>query len=140
MSDRGHRTLHIYDVKAIQSERDAVEAILAKEGLSREDDVEDDTLTGLWSDDEARLDAHDEIAGALIAAMPGIAFAIWNDPKYEYLGGISLYTPELGVYSADCDADGNVVKTAHEIVTFLGRFLGEPWTKALTALGRGGAK
>lgn len=95
-------------------------------------------VAGEYVDEEGRLDLSNEIAQALIAAAPGMAFTTWTDPKYEYEGVLSMYTPELGLYQHGCNADGDATFTAWEIERWLGLTmvdltvkLGKPWTDAL---------
>ena len=61
----------------------------------------------------------DEIATELIEAAPECSFVGWDDPVYEYLGGLVAYTKQLGEYSHSCDADGNPVLTGEEITKLL---------------------
>jgi hypothetical protein len=94
----------------------------------------------------------EEIAAELIAAAPECAFLAWDDPVYEYLGGLVAYTKKLGEYGHSCDADGTPVLTAEEITKLLvelaaeqpkatitdaiaaiAKAAGEPWFKALPA-------
>jgi len=83
----------------------------------------------------------DEIAAKLMKAAPGASFVLWEDPKYEWLGSVSAYTPELGVFSAECDANGQPVihyQTAAQVITeaagagadvlaAFARAMGRPW-------------
>jgi len=93
--------------------REAVLNVIRRQGLGEDwgtSHVGDTLQIGeQYVDDSASLAANIEVADDLIEAAPDAAFVIWTDPKYEYLGGITMYTPELGRFDGDCDADGNVV-------------------------------
>lgn len=97
------------------------------------------TLCTAYGDSEARLGTNDEIASAL-TELEGVAFAAWDDPKYEWLGQLTIHVPELGAYSAQCDANGTVVLDADVLVkhlragTLTEAVLGVPWSDALIAL------
>lgn len=56
------------------------------------------------------------IAQKLIACAPGASWSLWEDPKYEWLGDLFLYTPTLGVFNADCSSGGDAVFTASEVL------------------------
>lgn len=45
----------------------------------------------------------------------GCSFAMWEDPKYEWLGALVMSTPALGSFSSSCDADANPVLSPGEI-------------------------
>jgi hypothetical protein len=88
---------------------------------------------GAW---EASCGSSDEIASAMEDRAPGAAFYVWEDPKYEWLGSANAYSPTLGSWGAECDADGQGVWTRGEILSLidkhpsvedLKRELGEPW-------------
>jgi hypothetical protein len=38
-----------------------------------------------------------------------VVFEIWEEPKYEWLGELTAYHPDLGRLSRQCDADGEIV-------------------------------
>lgn len=44
-----------------------------------------------------------------------VTFDMHDDPKYEWMGERYMYHPELGSFSATCDAQGNAVITDHEV-------------------------
>lgn len=79
-----------------------------------------------------------DLADALIEAAPGAKFTTWTDPAYEWLGTVVRYTPELGRHQAECDAEGNAVFSASELLAAVGNhpalaaYIGEPWSRALT--------
>ena len=82
-----------------------------------------------------------EIAAALPAEA---AWKVWEDPKYEHLGEVHLNHPDLGVFVADCDAQGHPVFTSEEIDRLiertdadrvqLGHLTGRTWEIALEQL------
>ena len=82
-----------------------------------------------------------EIAAALPAEA---AWKVWEDPKYEHRGGVHLNHPDLGVFVADCDAQGRPVFTSEEVDRLiertdedrvqLGHLTGRTWEIALEQL------
>lgn len=82
-----------------------------------------------------------EIAAALPAEA---AWKVWEDPKYEHLGEVHLNHPDLGVFVADCDAQGRPVFTNEEVDRLiertdadrvqLGHLTGRTWEIALEQL------
>lgn len=81
---------------------------------------------------------------------PHASYIIWQDPKYEYLGVVEMFTPELGLFSADCDADGNPILSRQSLLDLidkqpddfsmaqfrliLDKAMGGPWTRAFEEL------
>lgn len=57
----------------------------------------------------------DTYADNLMEAAPGASFVLWEDPKYEWLGDLRAYAPDLGPYAAECDANGTPVLSPGEI-------------------------
>jgi hypothetical protein len=93
-----------------------------------------------YGDEECSLDQNEVIANALIAAAPGCSFAAWSDPKYEFDGAMTMYTPELGRFDGACDSNGNIHWTNEEISQFFGatpipdrveKALGLTWQRVL---------
>ena len=82
-----------------------------------------------------------EIAAALPAEA---AWKVWEDPKYEHLGEVHLNHPDLGVFVADCDAQGRPVFTSEEVDRLIertdadrvqvGHLTGRTWEIALEQL------
>lgn len=79
------------------------------------------------------------------AALPNeAAWKVWEDPKYEHLGEVHLNHPDLGVFVADCDAQGHPVFTSEQIDRLiertdadrvrLGHLTGRTWEIALEQL------
>ena len=63
---------------------------------------------------------HSEISvgssAEIAAALPSDAgWKVWEDPKYEHLGEVHLNHADLGVFVADCDAQGRPVFTTDAI-------------------------
>jgi len=93
---------------------------------------------------------HSEISvgssAEIAAALPSdAAWKVWEDPKYEHLGEVHLNHPDLGVFVADCDAQGRPVFTSDAIDRLvertdadrvqLGHLTGRTWGMALEQLG-----
>lgn len=78
----------------------------------------------------------------LMKEAPGAAYLTNEDPYADWLGGLYAYTPELGIYSAECDANGIPQFTATNVRAIIQMTpeeqaiaLGEPWLDgALQAL------
>jgi hypothetical protein len=122
MGDRTSMQVYVYDCP--EDQRAGVLAIL----------TEDYQLDGEWgaagrevflrldipyTADEISVGSADQIAAELIEAAPGCSFALWEDPKYQWLGSVNVYTPALGLFSAECDANGQPVYTAREITDMI---------------------
>jgi Protein of unknown function (DUF3145) len=60
-----------------------------------------------------------QLAAELIDAAPGASFIVWEDPAYEWLGTVCAYTPELGAYEAESDANGVPQLSGAAILTLL---------------------
>jgi hypothetical protein len=100
------------------------------------------SLTEPYTDHAASCGTADDLAAELTRAAPGASFVLWEDPAYSWLGSLQAYTPALGAFSADCDADGNVVFTIGEVthvlrenagdadhnVNAMRNAMGVPWT------------
>lgn len=63
-------------------------------------------LGGCFGAHEVSCGSSDEIAKQMIQDAPGAAFIVNEDPYADWLGSVNVYTPELGWYSAECDANG----------------------------------
>ncbi len=63
--------------------------------------------------DEGRFDELEQIGNIL--SEHGFIWTGQIDPKYEYLGDYFAFVPELGLFTAECDADGNVVISSHTL-------------------------
>lgn len=90
---------------------------------------------------EISVGSSEDVAGEL----PGeAAWKVWEDPAYEHLGQVHLHHPDLGRFSADCDACGRAVFTNLEVdrlaaehggdLVQLRHNTGLTWEQALEAL------
>lgn len=82
-------------------------------------------------------EASNDLADELVKAAPGISFLVWTDATVDWLGALVRYTPELGIYKADCITEGDVRFGASEMVRMatldaeaVGRYVGLPWEEA----------
>lgn len=68
----------------------------------------------VWVDIEERLVGEcREAAEAVLAALAGqVAFAVTEDPKYEWLGTVCRYDPARGMHETECDAEGEALLSA----------------------------
>lgn len=107
-------------------------------------------LTGTtYGDSDASTGIYED-ATALAAKVPNSVYVAWTDPKYEWLGTIVIHVPGLGVFTADCNADGQPVMsnnalqelidqqpddmTIAEFREVLGKATGQPWFDAIEDL------
>lgn len=78
-------------------------------------------------------------------ALPrGAAWKVWENPAYEHLGEAHLNHPDLGVFVADCDAQGRPMFNSGEVDALveltggdrvrLGHHTGRIWEMALEQL------
>lgn len=79
------------------------------------------SLGTTYGESEARGDESEEVAARLIEAAPEATFVAWTDPKYEWLGSLVAYAPDLGEFASDCDAEGQPQFTAQGMARLLGR-------------------
>lgn len=143
MSDYSALTLTVYDCPPEQ--RETVLETMRTYGIGDDEGNGDGLRFGVdYHDFEARLDAYAEVAGVLMTEAPGASFRIWNDPKYEWLGGLMLYTPDLGAWGHNCDADGQPVFSVDEVLKIAEmqpderrRALGLEWSDALASKASG---
>ena len=68
-----------------------------------------------YGDDEMSLGTDQEIADALIESFPSVTFEVWQDPKYEWDGTITIYAPDLGRYGGTCNSEGEPYLTARQV-------------------------
>lgn len=85
---------------------------------------------------------HDDLSPLERLAELGCSFEGWEDPVAEWLGTLTLYTPELGWWSGPCDADGAIVVAestlleaiyGHGDLAEVERYLARPWREAMAA-------
>ena len=135
MGDYSYLTLIVYALPLGTPEVDILVAINEDWGLTCEEtDDPNSAVIGRWTAEEASLDAYESIGKRLRKIEPNLTFEIWNDPKYEYLGGLFMNAPELGSWTGQCDSDGSPVFTAHEVEKILreppdrqAKLFGLPW-------------
>ncbi len=90
---------------------------------------------------EIRVGCATELADDLMQRAPEVAFIVYEDPAYEYLGTTCLYVSGLGLFTADCGPDGEPVLTLSEILQLDNEpadvrqaKLGLPWLTAIAAM------
>lgn len=89
--------------------------------------------------------AADAVLAALADLDVAVPFAVVECPKYEFLGTVCRYLPELGMHEVQCDADGTALLPAHVLRTLTTRrtdpvavlaevraHLGTAWDSVLT--------
>lgn len=101
------------------------------------------TLGEMYGDNQMSCGAADDIAAVLTDVAPGAAFEVSEDPYADWLGSLNRYTPSLGHWSAECDANGQPQFSGDVILSWLDAHLsraeiedrlGIPWRRALDAL------
>src|SRR5690606_37765226 len=55
--------------------------------------------------------AAEAVLAVLRAHDLDVPFSVAEDPKFEWLGTLCRYHPDLGMHEADCDANGQAVLT-----------------------------
>lgn len=152
MSDHSTATLVIYEVPPDQEAalRAAVNDSDERPGEWPDED-EPLTLGEHYYVEECSLDANETLADDIIDAAPGATFAVWVDPKYEYQGVITAYTPArgLGRFDGVCTSDGDPYVTLGELERLpdlgkldggdplsdaLARILGKAWFDHIAAI------
>jgi hypothetical protein len=128
MSDRSPLTLDIHDALPEAYAR-AVAAVFGDRtayGIDDKTIIEITQPGATWlTADDMSLGTAEDLAADLMALMNGDAdedreplqfgFTTWQDPKYEYPGTLHRYFPGGSLFTADCDADGNVTVTVDKI-------------------------
>lgn len=102
MSDRTYFELKIVECPASQISE--VRAVLLGHSLLDDDHVL--RIGDSYTVDEIRCGTAEEVADELRVRAPGASWVCWEAPKYEWLGDLYRFTPELGVFTAECDGDG----------------------------------
>lgn len=115
MSDRTHLQLQILHCPPDQLRK--VHAVIEYSICDLADD-EDVELGETYEVEETVCGTADEIAAKLQQDAPDAAWLCWEDPKYEWLGKLHRYTPELGLWSRECDANGTPLFVAEEVLQF----------------------
>jgi hypothetical protein len=57
----------------------------------------------------------DDVGAQFVERAPGAIFTCWTSPAYEYLGNAVMYAPDLGKFTADCDANGTPLLSQDEL-------------------------
>lgn len=145
MSDRTYFQIVIYAAPA--DERAAIERIFEQYdigyGETRDSDGFYRVVLGAQANThEIRCGSASDIAQELVHHAPRSSWELWEDPAYEWLGDVRRYTPDLGLFTAECTSEGCPVFTVAEVLQMVTqseqsrlRALGETHRKALAALG-----
>ena len=88
-----------------------------------------------FTDDQWTCGAGHDLAKKL--RKLGVAFEFHEDPKYEWMGDLHMYHPELGQFYSTCDADGEVQISATEVSDLEKKYpkAGSRWVKLRERLG-----
>lgn len=70
-----------------------------------------------FTDDQFRCGGTEELAEILKDL--GCVFDIHEDPKYEWLGTLCMYHPDLGMLTSQCDADGSPLVSVDQVLKLL---------------------
>ncbi|KJR10243.1 hypothetical protein UG54_01295 [Gordonia sihwensis] len=71
--------------------------------------------------DEIPCKTSEEIANELQEVAPDASWECWEDPKYEWLGDLYRFTPELGLFTVECGGEGEPLFTAFEVRHFMAK-------------------
>lgn len=120
MSDRSYFQAIFHEVAP--DEMEALRDVIDDAGLTlsyAEDEPADGQvmLFEAYTSDEEVLDFFETFAKDVIDAAPNTSFQCWIDPKYEWMGGISMYTHALGLWTGDCTATGQPILTTAEYLS-----------------------
>jgi hypothetical protein len=149
MGDRTAASLIIYKIGqrgGSRKVRDEIASILREAGLRREfDDDPDpspDNLVGApWTDYEFSLGMMDPTISELLAVEPRIWLRAQEDAYSPWIGEMWMYTPDLGMWRANCSDEGVPMFTDNEVREMVSmrltdqdpdgrlmeRRLGKPW-------------
>ncbi|WP_370973632.1 DUF3145 family protein [Amycolatopsis sp. cg9] len=111
------------------------------------DDAEDNTTlhVGEWyTATEFRCASATDVAHQLINHAPEVAFTVYEEPAYEWIGTTCTYVPELGLFTAGCDTDGDPLLPQKHVLELEGKpddvrqqGLGVPWLTAIADMPAG---
>lgn len=154
MADSTDFQLIVYDCP--DDQHDAVVEVLNDYDLDIEHELgsgersHTELVLGRTYTDHSYGSLSDDVGAALIERAPGATFACWTDPAYLYLGSVVLYAPDLGKFTADCDANGRpllgqtelrraileapATATREELVDAVDRAAGDPWLARIEQL------
>jgi hypothetical protein len=112
-------------------------------GLTEEDAASGTTVSvgQCYSAAGFRCGSATDLAHDLIRCAPEVAFTVYEEPAYEWVGTTCTYVPELGLFTAHCDNSGHPMSAQSEILRLEGepidvrqKQLGVPWLTAIAAL------
>lgn len=103
------------------------------------------TLGEEYSCDESfRCGSAADLSDELIEKAPEVAFIVYEEPAYNWVGTFCSYVPELGLFTADCDTTGEpllsrsyVLGLDDEPADVRQKHLGVPWMTAIAAMPTG---
>lgn len=117
MSDRTPLQLIIHD--CANDEVAPILELIEEYGLHLEyiTDVRDDqlALNQTYMDPEVRCRSAKKLSRQLQDLTPAASWTLWEDPGYEQLGELYQFTPQLGLFTQNCDAAGSPLFTADEV-------------------------
>lgn len=130
MSDRSALSIRIYqaDPAKVEELKDyVVDEWSPAEGT--------DLLKDLFVVPEVSLGCADGVHDDLIRIDNTAVFAVWQDPKYEFMGDLVVHHPALGTFSAESDATGSP-RPSYEKVVALGveTAFGRAWFDAIASI------
>lgn len=107
MADRTSHTITV--VSTNQSTHAAVVDLV--EGICGYDEREYNNNITTLSAHQAPCGTSSEIFNELNElrnTLGEFAYSVHEDPKFEWMGDKYIYVPEVGVYTQECDADGEI--------------------------------
>ena len=116
---------------------------LADYGLTEKDAASSTTVNvgHCYSATGFRCGSATDLAHDLIRCAPEVAFTVYEEPAYEWVGTTCTYVPELGLFTAHCDNSGHpmfaqseILRLEREPVDLRQKHLGVPWLTAIAAL------
>ena len=130
MSDRSALSIRIYQADPAKAEQ--LKAYIVDEWSPSEGT---DLLKDLFVVLEVSLGSADGVHDDLIQIDNTAVFAVWQDPKYEFMGDLVMHHPALGTFSAESDAAGSP-RPSYEKVVALGveTAFGRAWFDAIAAI------
>lgn len=111
MSDRSYVQLHVLDCP--EDQQAALAAAATALGLAPEFGAA--AGTAFTVEEYHMCEVGEEFAPALIAAAPQARWRVWQDPKYDVAGSLAAYDGVGGLFTADCDAQGEPYLTATQV-------------------------
>jgi len=119
VSDRTPVQLTVYDCPPSQAAaalRVIHEYGLRFEFLNEGQPADDQLGLGLtYMDPEVPCGSAQLIAHTLQESAPRASWEVWEDPAYEWLGDLYRFTPDLGLWTANCDTEGTPLFTPDDV-------------------------